>query len=125
MSRTRRVALIALAALVLLVVVGPLLVPVPVLENTRPPEELAGPDGRFLEINGLSVHYELYGQGEPFYVLLHGFGASTFSWREVSGPMAEMGTVLAYDRPASGLHNGPWSGKDRTLTARRQIKSWS
>jgi pimeloyl-ACP methyl ester carboxylesterase len=114
MNRTRRVVLIALAALVLLVMVGPLLVPVPPLENTRTPEELAGPDGRFLKINGLSVHYELYGQGEPFYVLLHGFGASTFSWREVSGPMAEMGTVLAYDRPAFGLTERPleWEGQN-------------
>jgi pimeloyl-ACP methyl ester carboxylesterase len=103
MSRSLRIVLIAGTILLLLVLVGPLLLPPPTVENPRSPEELAGPQGDFVEINGLRVHYELYGKGEPFWVLLHGFGASTFSWHEVAEPIAEMGTVLAYDRPAFGL----------------------
>lgn len=112
MSRSRRFILIGLAFLLLLVLVGPLLLPVPAIENTRSPDELAGPQGGFIEMNGLRVYYELSGQGQPFYVLLHGFGASTFSWREVTGSLAEMGTVLVYDRPGFGLTQRPleWEG---------------
>ncbi|MGQ9833574.1 MAG: alpha/beta fold hydrolase [Candidatus Villigracilaceae bacterium] len=104
---------IVLAILLLLVLVGPFLVPVPPLEGTVPAEQLADPDSRFIEINGLTVHYKITGQGEPTFVLLHGFGASLFSWREVMTPLAEYGTVIAYDRPAFGLTERPleWSGE--------------
>ena len=114
MRRTLRFTLISAAVLLLLVVAGPLLLPAPALDNPRSPEELAGPLGSFVEINGLRVYYELYGQGEPLWVLLHGFGASTFSWREVVEPLSEMGTVLVYDRPAFGLTERPldWEGQN-------------
>jgi len=36
------------------------------------------------------------GSGRPAFILLHGFAASTFSWREVIGPMSEWGTVVAF-----------------------------
>ncbi len=41
--------------------------------------------------------------GERLILLLHGFGASTFSWRTVTGPLAELGHVVAYDRPGFGF----------------------
>ena len=41
--------------------------------------------------------------GERLIVLLHGFGASTFSWVPVTPRLAELGHVLAYDRPGFGL----------------------
>ena len=96
----------------LIVLLGPFLVPVPPLENTKPVESLADPDSLFLEVNDLKVHYKIYGQGEPVYILLHGFAASVFSWREVTQPLAETGTVIAFDRPAFGLTERPtkWSG---------------
>lgn len=104
---------IVLAILLLLVLVGPFLIPIPPLEGTKPIEQLADPDSRFIEINGLTVHYKITGQGEPTFILLHGFGASLFSWREVMTPLAEYGTVIAYDRPAFGLTERPleWSGE--------------
>jgi len=106
--------LIALGALLLILFIGPLLVPVPPLEGTVPPEQLADPDSRFVEVNGITVHYKIAGSGEPVFLLLHGFGASTFSWREVMGPLAEMGTVVAFDRPGFGLTQRPmpdeWEG---------------
>lgn len=40
--------------------------------------------------------------GERLIVLLHGFGASTFSWRTVTKDLAELGHVIAYDRPGFG-----------------------
>jgi len=88
--------LIALAVLLVILLVGPFLVPVPPLEGTVPPEQLADPDSRFIEVNGITVHYKMAGSGRPAFILLHGFAASTFSWREVIGPMSEWGTVVAF-----------------------------
>ncbi len=96
----------------LILLLGPFLVPAPPLENTFPAQSLADADSRFIEVNGISLHYKTYGQGEPVFILLHGFGASVFSWREVMQPMADHGTVIAFDRPAFGLTQRPvqWSG---------------
>ncbi len=104
--------LIALGVLLLILLVGPFLVPVPPLEGTVPPEQLADPDSRFVEVNGITVHYKTAGSGRPAFLLLHGFAASTFSWREVVGPMSEWGTVVAFDRPGFGLTERPlrWDG---------------
>ncbi len=62
--RAGRIALVALAALLLIVLVGPFLVPAPPLENTRTPQELADPDSQFIPINGLDVHVKTSGQGQ-------------------------------------------------------------
>ena len=112
MKKGWKIALVVLAALLLLIVVGPFLIPVPELENTQPVEALADPDSIFLEINGLNVHFKKEGSGEPVFILLHGFGASTFSWREVMEPLSIYGLVIAYDRPAFGLTERPldWIG---------------
>jgi pimeloyl-ACP methyl ester carboxylesterase len=87
-----------------------LLIPIPSLKDTVPPEQLADPDSRFAVANGIKLHYKLAGSGEPAMILLHGFGASTFSWREVMAPLARLGTVVAYDRPSSGLTERPLPG---------------
>jgi pimeloyl-ACP methyl ester carboxylesterase len=99
--------LIALLVVGLLLTVGPFLVPVPPLEGTAEPEELADSDSQFVEVNGVTVHYKRMGQGEPAIVLLHGFGASTFSWEQVMEPLSAYGTVIAFDRPAFGLTERP------------------
>ena len=96
--------------LLLVVLVGPFLVPVPPLEGVVSMQSLADPDSRFMQVNGLEVHYKQFGQGEPYIILLHGFGASLFSWREVSGPLSQQGTVIAYDRPSFGLTSRPMPG---------------
>ncbi|MBN1640500.1 MAG: alpha/beta hydrolase [Anaerolineae bacterium] len=109
-------ALIVLGALALVLLVAPFLVPVPPLEDTVDPRELAGPDSQFVGLQGIDVHTVQRGEGEPLLVLLHGFGASVFSWREVIEPLAAYGTVVAYDRPAFGLTERPmrddWSGRN-------------
>ena len=113
MKRWLRGLLIALSVLLVILLVGPFLVPVPPLEGTVPPEQLADPDSRFIEVNGITVHYKMAGSGRPAFILLHGFAASTFSWREVIGPMSEWGTVVAFDRPGFGLTERPlqWTGR--------------
>lgn len=75
------------------------------------PERLAEPGGQFAtlplggeaEDAGLRVHYRRGGQGEPVLVLLHGSFLSLFSWRDVFAPLSQVGTVIAFDRPAFGL----------------------
>ena len=88
MTTRRRVSWLAITfALVLtvLVVVGPFLVPVRPLGAATPLKKLAGPNSRFIDVplagDKLTVHYEEAGEGKPAFLLLHGFAASTFSWR--------------------------------------------
>ena len=45
---------------------------------------------------------ELNPAGDRLIVLLHGFGASTFSWRTVTEQLSKLGHVIAYDRPGFG-----------------------
>ncbi|HSQ17869.1 MAG TPA: alpha/beta hydrolase [Anaerolineales bacterium] len=107
-----RITLAVIGVLLLLALVGPFLVPVPPLENTLSPQALADPDSQFIEINGLDVHVKTLGQGEPVFVLLHGFGASLYSWQSVIEPFSQHGMVIAFDRPAFGLTERPltWEG---------------
>lgn len=105
-----------LAVLLVLILVGPLVIPIPPLTDTLPPERLADADSRFVEVAGVKIHYKVFGSGQPVMILLHGFGASTFSWREVTGPLSQYGTVIVYDRPAFGLTERPlpgsWTGQN-------------
>lgn len=114
MKKLLRAIGIGLGILILLLLIVPFLIPVPPLEDTIPIEELSDPDSRFVEVNGLNVHYKTFGQGEPVFILLHGFGASLFSWREVTEPLSQYGAAVAYDRPAFGLTERPleWQGEN-------------
>ncbi len=113
MKKFLRITGIILTVLILVLLIGPFLIPVPPLGNTVPVEQLADADSKFVEVNGVNVHYKTWGQGEPTFILLHGFGASIFSWREVTEPLSQYGTVIAYDRPAFGLTERPmeWEGE--------------
>lgn len=113
MNRFGKIVLILLVSVLLVVMVGPLLIPTPV-RGSLSPRQLVDPDSRFIEVNGLEVHYKMAGQGEPVMILLHGFLASTYSWREVFLPLAERGMVIAFDRPAFGLTERPlsWEGSN-------------
>lgn len=112
--RKGNIVLTVLVIILLLVLVGPFLIPVPPLEGTRPAQELADPDSQFIEINGLSLHVKTAGQGDPVFVLLHGFGASLYSWNAVMEPFSQIGKVIAFDRPAFGLTERPldWEGQN-------------
>lgn len=70
------------------------------------------PDSHFVDVGGLQVHYTRAGEGRPALVLLHGSFLSLRSWRTVTPPLAELATVIAFDRPAFGLTARPAPGKD-------------
>jgi len=114
MKKGWKITLIVITTMLVLLLAGPFLVPVPALADTQPARSLADPDSQFININGITVHYKQMGSGEPVFILLHGFGASTFSWREVMGPLSAYGTVIAYDRPAFGLTERvlDWEGEN-------------
>lgn len=112
--RIGRIGLAILAVAITAVLVGPFLVPVPPLKGTLPAEALADSDSQFIQINGIDVHVKTMGEGKPVFVLLHGFGASLYSWQMVMQPLSQLGTVIAYDRPAFGLTERPltWQGQN-------------
>lgn len=91
------------------------------------PSKLADADSSFLDFKGVQIHHKLYEHHEdpaalnhtpsvpgdhhqanrvgfPI-VLLHGFGASLFSWERSMRPLARTTSskVVAFDRPAFGL----------------------
>ena len=111
MARRKSLLLGILGAGAAAALLGPLLVPIPPLKNTVPPEQLADADSCFAQVHGVRLHYKRAGSGEPALILIHGFADSTFSWREVMAPLAELGTVVAYDRPSSGLSERPLPGQ--------------
>lgn len=109
----------ALVAGIVSFLVVPFLLPTE-SSGTKTPRELASLQDAFATLNGLDVRYQFEsytGDCEctpPVLVLLHGFGASVFSWRSVMEPLSEFGDVVAYDRPAFGLTERPteWSGEN-------------
>lgn len=63
----------------------------------------------FVELAGIDIHYEIAGNvdSDKLIVLLHGFGASTFSWHKVIEDLSSEAMVIAYDRPAFGFSDRP------------------
>jgi len=122
--RRLRPGFVVLVLVLAIILIGPFLVPVRPLQDTVPPQDLADPDSSFVEVNGLSVHYKTTGAGEPSLILLHGFGASVFSWREVMDPLGRLGTVVAFDRPAFGLTERPlsWGNGANPYTPEAQVE---
>jgi 3-oxoadipate enol-lactonase len=64
----------------------------------------------WLEANGISIHYELAGDG-PSVVLLHEMGGTLASWDGIAPALSESFRVLRYDQRGSGL-----SEKVRSIT---------
>lgn len=108
-------ALVA-AVILVAVVILPLVWPVPPLVGTVPERELADPDSRFVTLDGVEFHYKESGSASApcTLVLLHGFAASTFSWRDTLPALGRDCRVIAFDRPGFGLTGRPmpgeWSG---------------
>jgi 4,5:9,10-diseco-3-hydroxy-5,9,17-trioxoandrosta-1(10),2-diene-4-oate hydrolase len=71
--------------------------------------ESAGPEDRFVTVEGLRTRYLERGEG-PAAILLHGasLGSSADVWRRNLGPLASYGLrAIAYDQPGFGLSDDP------------------
>jgi pimeloyl-ACP methyl ester carboxylesterase len=77
----------------------------PATPRTATPEELADPDGAFVEIDGVQVYYVARGPEDgPAVVLLHGLLGSTLTWSATLDELAAAGyRVVAIDLPPFGL----------------------
>ena len=112
---------VALVVLVLVLVV-PFLIPVETT-GTATYKEVAGEGATFTTAQGVEIYYEKSDfvceednncSNPPVIFLLHGFGANTYSFREVVKPLTALGDVIAYDRPGFGLTQRPtsWEGEN-------------
>jgi pimeloyl-ACP methyl ester carboxylesterase len=61
---------------------------------------------RFADIDGVRIHYQEKGKGESL-VLLHGYTASTYAWKDVFGPLSERFRVIAVDMKGFGFSGKP------------------
>mgnify|MGYP000542094430 CR=1 FL=1 len=70
-------------------------------------------NSKFIEIDGIDVHYRINGQGFPL-VLIHGTGASLHTWERWTDILAKDFQVISLDMPAFGL-TGPALDRDYSL----------
>lgn len=66
----------------------------------------AGPDSRFVELQGVDVHYREVGEphpDRPTVLLLHHFFGNVRTWRHVLEGLSPDHHVVAFDRPGFGL----------------------
>ncbi|MBT5088864.1 MAG: alpha/beta hydrolase [Micrococcales bacterium] len=103
---------IILGVIALVVLVGPFAVPVNTSGTLTNKEAAAlswDGESEFVELAGHEVHLVTAGsqQSDRLIVLLHGFGASSLTWKEVLEPLSSSGFVVAYDRAAFGFTERP------------------
>ncbi len=75
-----------------------------------PVKSLAAAEDRFVEVSGLLLRYQTFGKpgvGRPNIVLMHGFGNSLQSFRNLAPRLADCCHVLALDFPGFGLSSIP------------------
>lgn len=110
----RKIGIVA-GTVVMAGLTAPLLVPLPPLEGTMPPESLADPESRYIRVGSVQVRYKRRGDRRPLFLMLHGYLRTLYSWQRLFEPLGDIGTAVAYDRPAFGLSSRPmpgdWSGR--------------
>ncbi|NBW32175.1 MAG: alpha/beta hydrolase [bacterium] len=114
----KRLRTFGIALLVLLVSIAtlPYLVDVPKGADADPATLLAtgaAPGARLITADGVqSVIAEAGDPNDPALLLIHGFGGSTYGYRDVMEPLAARGWhVIAIDLPGFGLSEKSW-GRD-------------
>jgi pimeloyl-ACP methyl ester carboxylesterase len=124
--KTLAIVLGSIALLLILVIaIGPFLVPVNALTGLVTARDAALPESNFITIpydgtDGLDIHYladDMAAAGEkPTFVLLHGSLFNAFTWNEVLDFFGERGQVVAYDQIPYGLSEkltpGDWTAEN-------------
>lgn len=70
---------------------------------------------KFIEVDGIKLHYQEKGSGTPL-VLIHGYGSSVYTWRNIFEPLSEHFRVIAIDLKGFGFSEKP----DGDYTRREQ-----
>ena len=83
-------------------------IPVEILKD-----KYANEFSKFVEIDGMQVHYRVEGKGMPI-VLIHGTGASLHTWDDWTLKLKENYQVIRMDLPAFGL-TGPNKSGDYSI----------
>ncbi|MDT8409696.1 MAG: alpha/beta hydrolase [Wenzhouxiangellaceae bacterium] len=108
------VVAVIFGALLLLALIVPFLLPRPGLDGKIPDQPFA--DSRFAEINGVRMHWRDRSRAaDPgvLVVLIHGFGASGFSWRSTLDALEQAGyPAIAPDLPPFGYSERTGKGAD-------------
>jgi len=78
-------------------------------------KEYANKHSKFIEINGLQVHYRDEGKGFPI-VLLHGTASSLHTWDDWTKVLTKNYRVIRMDLPAFGI-TGPNKNADYSIKA--------
>jgi pimeloyl-ACP methyl ester carboxylesterase len=78
-------------------------------QETIPVSTLAGPQDKFVSVNGQTIHYLQQGSGRLI-ILVHGFAGSTYTWRKLIPLLADRYTVYAVDLLGFGLSDKPADG---------------
>ncbi|MFZ9352202.1 MAG: alpha/beta fold hydrolase [Candidatus Limnocylindrus sp.] len=104
---------VALLTILAIVTTLPYLVDVPKGPDADPATLLvagAAPGARLITVDGVqSVVAQAGDPNDPALLLIHGFGGSTFGYRDVMGPLAARGWhVIAIDLPGFGLSEKSW-----------------
>ena len=107
--------------------IGPFLIPVNTsgtLTKEHAAQELWNGESQWIELAGHEVHYVEAGNRESdrLIVLMHGFGASAYSYKDVLEPLATLGHVIAYDRAAFGFTERPTSWDVNPYGAQGQLQ---
>jgi pimeloyl-ACP methyl ester carboxylesterase len=111
-----------LLGLLVAALIVPFLIPVET-SGTKTYQEAAGSGANFAKALGIDVFTDVTEfdcqqdsvcDNTPVFILLHGFGANTFSYRLVTEPLSAYGDVIAYDRPGFGFTQRPtsWEGEN-------------
>jgi pimeloyl-ACP methyl ester carboxylesterase len=89
-----------------------------------PAKQLADATDKFIDVNGLAIRYKTYGEpgeGKPNLILMHGFGNSLQSFRNLAPLMAQCCYAVAFDFPGYGLSPKPvdhdYSNAGQAVTA--------
>jgi pimeloyl-ACP methyl ester carboxylesterase len=57
-------------------------------------------------INGINIHYEVYGVGEPL-VLITGYGVDCSVWQSILDPLSKIFQVIIFDNRGAGRTDAP------------------
>lgn len=122
MKRVLKILGRVLLGLVVAALIVPFLIPVET-SGTKTYQEAAGASATFTKAHGVEIFTEVrdfapqqdgVAENPPVFILLHGFGANTFSFRFISEPLSAYGDVISYDRPGFGFTERPtnWEGEN-------------